>query len=121
MEPLTLGAKAKGTSAFKKSTWLGTFVYFMEERVEFQILSEASLLHPLMDAKDIPRCLLSSGQLACPRCAGKVGSKSPLKVKPEFLCEGLLPPSVFWGYCSTVHQNSLLFCHLMFRKPSWRG
>lgn len=51
MEPLALGAKAKGTLAFKKSTRLGAFVYFMEERVEFQILSEASVLHPLMGAK----------------------------------------------------------------------
>lgn len=91
------------------------------ERVEFQVPSDASVLHPLMGAKDIPWCQLNSGQLACPWYAQKVGRKSPLKVKPEFLCEGLLPPSVLWGYCSTVHQNSLWFCHLILLVPSWRG
>lgn len=74
----SLCAKVKGTLAFKKSTWLGTFVYFTEERVEFQIPFEASVQHPRMGAKDIPRCLLSSGQLTCPRCAWKVG-RSPFK------------------------------------------
>lgn len=48
------GGKAKGTAAFKKSTWLGTSVCFMEESVKFQIPPMASVVHPLTGAKDIP-------------------------------------------------------------------
>lgn len=41
----------------------------------------------------------------------KLAANLPLKFKPESSCRGLLPPSVLWELCSTVHQNSLWFCH----------
>lgn len=85
-------------------------------RGEFQIPSEASVLHPLMGAKDIPRCLRDMGQLAFPRCCKK-SWEFPLKFKPEFLCGGPLPPSVLKGCCNTGH-NSLWFCLLIF-VPGW--
>lgn len=85
MEPLTLGAKAKGTSAFKKSTWLGTFVYFME-RVEFQMLSEASVLHPLMGAgcKGNSRVSAEFRTTGLPKVFGKSRQKVPFKIQACF-------------------------------------
>lgn len=78
MEPLPLGPKAMGTSAFKKSMWLETFVYFMEERVEFQISFRSFSSAPSNGCKGHSTVSAEFRTTGLPKVCTKSRQRSPL-------------------------------------------